>query len=914
MATFGKIEQFSGQEEDFEQYTERLELYFEANDLNKIPLKTDQSNKSEVEAREKKRKAILLSVIGPSAYKILRNLTSPEKANEKPYEEIITLLRNHFAPKPSQTVQRFKFHSRVRSQGEKISDFIADLRKLAEGCDFGESLNDMLRDRLVCGIADDKIQNRLLIEQDLTFLKAYNIAICQETAARDASILHNAINNQPTTVNKISGYKNHGKDTSIRQKEREKLCYRCGSPDHLAPKCRFQSTECNYCHKVGHLEKVCRSKRLSRKASQGFQANTVVVEEMESNSDTEEIVSTMYMYNVKSVQGGPPLQTDITVNEIPITFQVDTGAGVTIMNQTDFLLNFGEVPLAPTRTVLHSYTGDKIKVLGEKMVSVKLGEQYLDLPLIIVDEKGPPLLGRTWLQKLKLPWKEIFAVRKGHSEEPLLTEILNEHEDLFNTEPGCLKDFKAKLQIEENTNPIFCKARPLPFSMKKRVEEELNRLENNGVIRKVSHSEWATPVVPVIKPSGAIRLCGDYKTTLNTVLKMDRYPLPLVPVDEIFANLAGGQKFTKLDLSEAYHQLCLDEESQKLTTINTHCGLYEYLYLPYGVNSAVGIFQCAIESTMKGLPGISVYMDDILVTGKDDSEHLSNLQGALTRLQEKGLKLQKSKCKFLLSEVEYLGFKISGDGIQPTESKVRAIREAPHPNNVSELRSFLGMVNYYARFLPNLAHQLSPMYDLLKKDTKWTWERNQQSAFKKIKELMSEDTLLEHYDANAEIVLECDASSTGVGAVLKQRTSSDKLKPVVFASRRLTAAERGPPTPSETVWENKGIPQLAAARIKRWALILSAYRYKVEYITSKENACADYLSRAPILDLPTQDETLEDEVLTIATTLPKDIALSEFKSVTPKDANRSFMSATAVDQAVYLYSYLGFYVTRNYQT
>ncbi|KAK3745705.1 hypothetical protein QZH41_007914 [Actinostola sp. cb2023] len=116
MATFGKIEQFSGQEEDFEQYTERLELYFEANDLNKIPLKTDQSNKSEVQAREKKRKAILLSVIGPSAYKILRNLTSPEKANEKPCEEIITLLRNHFAPKPSQTVQRFKFHSRVRSR------------------------------------------------------------------------------------------------------------------------------------------------------------------------------------------------------------------------------------------------------------------------------------------------------------------------------------------------------------------------------------------------------------------------------------------------------------------------------------------------------------------------------------------------------------------------------------------------------------------------------------------------------------------------------------------------------------------------------------------------------------------------------------------------------------------------------
>ncbi|KAK3731800.1 hypothetical protein QZH41_007620 [Actinostola sp. cb2023] len=229
------------------------------------------------------------------------------------------------------------------------------------------------------------------------------------------------------------------------------------------------------------------------------------------------------------------------------------------------------------------------------------------------------------------------------------------------------------------------------------------------------------------------------------------------------------------------------------TTINTHCGLYEYHRIPYGINSpAVGIFQCAMENVMKGLPGVTVYMDDLLVTGRNDAEHLAHLKGALTRLQENGLKLQESKCKFLLPEVEYLGFKVSSAGIQPTESRVRAIREAPRPSNVNELRSFIGLVNYYARFLPNLASSMAPFYYLLKKDVKWQWNKLHESTFKKIKQLMSEDVLLHvaHYDANAELVLACDASSTGIGAVLQQRAPNGDLKPVVFASRSLTMTER----------------------------------------------------------------------------------------------------------------------------
>ena len=135
--------------------------------------------------------------------------------------------------------------------------------------------------------------------------------------------------------------------------------------------------------------------------------------------------------------------------------------------------------------------------------------------------------------------------------------------------------------------------------MKQKIEDELGRLEHTGIIQKVVHSDWAAAVVPVVKPTGKIRLCGDYKLTINKAVKPDKYPLPLT--DELFAGLAGGEKYTKLDLSQAYHQVEMDESSRMYTTINIHCGLYEYLRLPYGVSPAVGIFQRAMENILKGI-------------------------------------------------------------------------------------------------------------------------------------------------------------------------------------------------------------------------------------------------------------------------------------------------------------------------
>ena len=213
-------------------------------------------------------------------------------------------------------------------------------------------------------------------------------------------------------------------------------------------------------------------------------------------------------------------------------------------------------------------------------------------------------------------------------------------------------------------------------------------------------------------------MCGDYKLTANQASKLDTYPLP--KIDDIFAQLSGGKTFSKLDLAHACQQLALDQESKQITTINTHKGLYRYDRLPFGIHSAPSIFQRTMEGVLRGIPHVSVYIDDILITDEIDEEHLQNLDTVLSRLESEGLRLKLEKCAFML----YLGHTISSQGLHPSPDKVRAIVEAPAPRNVSQLRSFLGMVNYYGKFLNQLSSLLAPLYHLLQQKTKWHWRTN----------------------------------------------------------------------------------------------------------------------------------------------------------------------------------------------
>nr|XP_061795480.1 uncharacterized protein K02A2.6-like [Nerophis lumbriciformis] len=472
----------------------------------------------------------------------------------------------------------------------------------------------------------------------------------------------------------------------------------------------------------------------------------------------------------------------------------------------------------------------------------------------------------------------VAALRKlaEHYGSSQLQVILDKNEEVFREELGSMKDITVKLHIKPGSKPVFMKARTVPYAIRDKVEADLDALVKSGVLEPVTTSEWATPIVPVPKKNGGIRTCGDFKVTLNPVLCVEQYPLPLI--DDLFAGLSGGQKFSKIDLNQAYLQMHVDEESREWLTINTHKGLFRYCRLPFGITSAPALFQRAMDQILSGLPGVQCYLDDILCTGANDEEHLRNLDAVLKRLRQYGLRVRKEKCEFLRPSVEYLGHVIDHEGLHKAPSKTKAIVDAPAPENVSQLRSFLGLLNYYGRFIPNLASLLKPLHELLCKDVKWKWTNECNKAFRNAKNALISSDVLTHFNPSYPIQLACDASPYGVGAVISHVFPNGDERPIAFASRTLNKAESNyaqlerealsiifgvrkfhqylygrkftlltDHRPLTTILgPHAGIPSLAAARLQRWALLLSAHSYDIKYRKSDLHCNADGLSRLPL--------------------------------------------------------------------
>jgi hypothetical protein len=320
-----------------------------------------------------------------------------------------------------------------------------------------------------------------------------------------------------------------------------------------------------------------------------------------------------------------------------------------------------------------------------------------------------------------------------------------------------------------------------------------------------------------------------------------------------------------------------------------------------------------MDQILQGLEGVICFLDDILISGQDEAQHLERLEAVLSRLEKCGLKLQRAKCKFMRDEVVYLGHLISEKGIAPTPEKVKAIEDAPQPRNVQELRSFLGMLQYYGKFIPDLATLIHPLNELLRAHTPFKWTTECDDAFNAAKAHLLADTLLTHYDVNKPLRLACDASQYGIGAVLSHIMENGDERPIAFASRTLTVSERNyaqlqkealslvfgvkkfhkylygrdftlitDHKPLLTILGPKsGVPSLAAARLQRWAIILSAYRYDIIFRSTGEHLNADALSRLPATDATTLDEESSIFHFNLIDELP--VTATEIESATRKD-------------------------------
>ena len=300
------------------------------------------------------------------------------------------------------------------------------------------------------------------------------------------------------------------------------------------------------------------------------------------------------------------------------------------------------------------------------------------------------LFGEGWFERMT----SVNALTGLESFEQKREEFIAEmsKSTVFQPGVGRVTNHEACLNLKEPCQPKFHKARPVAYAEKDEISAELDRLVECGYYAPIEHSEWASPIVSVRKPDGSIRLCGDYKRTLNPNLDMKYYPLPIV--EDCFVKMKGGIHFTKIDIKQAFNSLPLREGDQELGTINTHRGLYKPLVLPYGVKSATSSFQETMDKELGDMDHVATRVDDIICTGVTTEEHMDTVREVIRRLEKCGFKCRVDKCKFLEDKVIYLGYEISREGVRPCRSKIETLTKAPYPTCLGELVSFLGAVQY----------------------------------------------------------------------------------------------------------------------------------------------------------------------------------------------------------------------------
>ena len=467
---------------------------------------------------------------------------------------------------------------------------------------------------------------------------------------------------------------------------------------------------------------------------------------------------------------------------------IDTGASIDIIDELAFNTLQQQRPVALQRssTRIFAYGArNQLPVMGQFHATLECSTGVTNTQVHVIKGNFGCLLSYQTSSALGLIMLNINNVRPGHSTHE---QLLTEYAHLFNG-IGTLKNFKVKLHIDDTVTPVAQNPRRIPFHIRQKVSDALNKLESDGIIEKVSGATpWVSPLVVIPKKDGVIRLCVDMRMA-NKAIQRERHPTPTV--DDLIDKLNGATVFTKLDLWSGYHQLSLAEESQHITTFGTHKGLYRYKKLNFGTNSASEIFQHVFSEQIRDIPKAINISDDIIIFGTTQAEHGKALHAIFERFSLIGLTLNKDKCEFSQSQLTFFGFVFSCDGISTDPAKVSAIHNCPPPNSVKAVRSFLGMVTYCAKFIPNFSELTEPWRELTRKNVPFCWTSKHAKFFNAVTSALTSATVMAYFDQNKETELITDASPFDVSAILTQKVpGSEQRNVVAYISRSLSDVER----------------------------------------------------------------------------------------------------------------------------
>ena len=889
-----------------------------------------ESNKKSDEVKT----SILLTCIGQRSREVYYNFKFENEGDCMKLDVVLEQFDAHFCPKSNITFLRFKFFNVKQQENQPVDDFVNELKTKAQECEFKELTEGLIRDRIVCGINSLKLQERLLRESDLTLDKAILLCKAEEDTQKQAKEIQKRSSETDNKVESVRFKRNsnrnnksskqvhskHGYNKSESGKLNSKACKYCGKL-HEKGHCPAYGKVCSACGKQNHFAAVClSSKRVKLVHVENTSSSTdsddneffigAVFKNPKSESSESELSSNNSESNNSKVAVEPNSYiVDVVSSEIDnlndIYFKLDTGAQCNIIPRNVYNQIPNKPKLHKTKDKLTSYDGSSIEVEGKCIVRITKPDEHngksYPVQCFVVPTNSPAILGLDTCKRLNL----IKRVMTIHPNTP---DYLVNYEDVFG-ELGVL-DGEHHICLDPSVKPVVDPPRKIPYLLKEKVKIELNRMLNLGIISKVEEpTEWVSSIVVVEKPNGNIRICIDPKN-LNEAIQREHFPMQTA--DDIMAEMAGAQYFSKLDASAGYWQVKLDDSSSKLLTFQTPFGRYKFNRLPFGVKTASEIFQRRIVEIIEGLEGCANSQDDIIVWGRSRDEHDARLKNVLDRIQAANLKLNREKCIFAVQQLTFLGHTFTAAGVKPDGSKVKAITNMPVPESKENLRRFMGMVTYLGKFIPGLSTITSPLRQLMQDEIPWHWNNEHDKSFESIKQLVTQSPVLKYYDSKLETKVSVDASKCGLGGVLLQKHGNEWF-PVAYASRAMTVTERnyaqiekealaivfgtnkfhdylyGKEFVVET--DNKPLQSIfaksitkAPPRIQRFLLRLQRYNFTIEFIPGRHLYIADMVSRAYLQDVAESEvPDIEYHVHAVISNLP--ISTSKFEEFKQRTLN-----------------------------
>ena len=873
---------------------------------------------------------------GKEIKKLARNL--PETApvvGDDDYKKLKRKLNNHFLPKKNKHHARYTFNKQKQIAGESVVTYAARLREKSKDCEFGEQTDDRILEHLIQTIKDSELVKRSIQKkwnldqflEEASQREDINQQVKDMKEDFKISKVGHESEDSPPKSGKWGRRRNSKKkpprppgkrDHKKEEKKKGKSCDYCGKTGAHPPgrNCPAYGQQCLKCGKYNHYASCCRTGAQPQEGSKETKRErikkTTEAEETSSDSDDDYIYlqeTAQHLHRVKKIRSGPNQDTVlIRIGDIDAFVEPDSGASANVMDEYQFKAlkhRSQEIKeLEPSRDTLKTLQSD-LTVKGEFTATLRNKNRGTQSKFLVIQGKmdSPPLLSKSTLLELGMlkidpegTLKETNELRIKTVKTPddSIETVLCEYSDVFQG-IGCFREkntgkkIEVKLEMETDAKPVAQKPRPVPYHLQKPLKDWLDQGVKEEIFEKVPDGEaitWCSPLVVQPKPkftemkseeleSHMIRASIDMRIP-NQSMKRSRC-VQSPRVEDFIYRLHDCKIFTKLDLRQGYHQLALDPSTRQVATFSTPWGNYRPQRLVFGAKSSQDVFDEAMFRIFGDIHHCLNQRDDILLGGRDQTEHREVLETVLKRARDHGITFNREKCQFGVEQIEFFGHVFTKDGLKPSPDKVRAVKECGVPENKEAVRSFLGMAGYLDNFIQNYAAIAAPLYQLTRKETKFHWGKEEEEAFRKIQDTISSEKTMAFFDPSKPIILRTEASfNEGLSAALLQKTDRG-IQPVHFISRTMTETEkRYSQTEKDALaikWAKErlriyllGAPRFRIVtahkplvplfnkvkakvppRIEKWIMEMQDVDYELVYEPGKDEADPlDFLSRHPL--------------------------------------------------------------------